>query len=59
MKMHWTLTEFMDMDSKFEYKLKRQDDPVCKKVSLDVKCVTEFQEYMRTLDYRQIRYVSV
>eukprot|EP01006_Ploeotia_vitrea_P020533 TRINITY_DN52831_c0_g1_i1.p1 TRINITY_DN52831_c0_g1~~TRINITY_DN52831_c0_g1_i1.p1 ORF type:complete len:321 (+),score=6.83 TRINITY_DN52831_c0_g1_i1:44-1006(+) len=55
MKMHWTLGEFVEMDSKFEYKMKRQEKGECKQVSLDVKCITEFQNYMRTLDYRQIR----
>ena len=56
MKKHWTLTEFVEMDNKFVHKLKAQDTPYCTKVSLDVKCTTELQNYMRTLDYQRIRY---
>ena len=55
MKMHWTLTEFVDLDNRFVHKVKRQEEVICKKVSLDTKCIQDFQEYMRTLDYSQIR----
>ena len=59
MKMHWTLTEFVDLDNKFVHKVKRQEEVVCKKVSVDTKCIQDFQEYMRALDYSQIRYQSL
>ena len=55
MKKHWTLTEFVELDNKFVHKLKRQEAPHCKQVSLDVKCTAELQSYMRTLDYQRIR----
>ena len=29
-KMHWTLNEFVSMDSQFEYKIKRQESSFCK-----------------------------
>lgn len=55
MKMKWTLNEYVELDSKFVYKLKKQDETVAKKVLLDTKSFEEFQGYMRTLDYRRIR----
>lgn len=56
MKMQWTLTDFVALDSKFEFKVQRQETCGCKAVQLEGKCVQEFQDYMRTFDYRRIRY---
>lgn len=55
MKMHWTLNEFAALDSQFEYKIKRQEEAVCKKVSLDAASMNDFQQYMWNFDYRKIR----
>ena len=55
MKMQWTLNEYVELDSRFVYKLKKQDETIAKKVLLDSKSFEEFQGYMRTLDYRRIR----
>ena len=56
MKMHWTLNEFTALNDQFEYKIKRQEEAVCKKVSLDTSSLNDFQQYLWNYDYRKIRY---
>ena len=56
MKMHWTLNEFNALDSQFEYKIKRQEESICKKVSLDAASLGDFQQYMWNFDYRKMRW---
>jgi nuclear protein localization family protein 4 len=55
MKMHWTLNEFTALNDQFEYKVKRQEEAFCKKVSLDTASLTDFQQYMWSFDYRKMR----
>ena len=46
------------MDQQFEYKLTRPKphESMCSSVSLDVKCLTDFQNYvLNVLDFQQIR----
>lgn len=56
MKMHWTLNEFAALNDQFEYKIKRQETAVCKKVSLDSNSLSNFQQYVWNYDYRKMRY---
>lgn len=54
-KKHWTLSEFMDLDARFNFTLKRQEEAWCKGVSLDTASVNSFQTYMRRLDFQRQR----
>lgn len=54
-KKHWTLSEFMDLDARFTFTLKRQEEAWCKGVSLDTASVNSFQTYMRRLDFQRQR----
>jgi nuclear protein localization family protein 4 len=47
MKMQWTLNDFIAMDSQFEFKMKRQEESICKQVSLDIPSVSDFQAYLQ------------
>jgi nuclear protein localization family protein 4 len=55
MKMQWTLNEFMSLDEQFIYKMKRQDEAICKGVSLDNASIGGFVKYMANFDYQKIR----
>jgi nuclear protein localization family protein 4 len=59
MKMQWTLAEFVSLDEQFVYKIKAQDKGICKLASLDSSCMAGFQNYMRSLDFRSLRYTNV
>lgn len=54
-KRHWTLNDFLSLDEKFVYKLKRQEESICKKVSLDTSMLNDFQQYMWNFDYKKMR----
>lgn len=56
MKMAWTLNEFVALDQQFEFKIKRQEQPICSKAVVDKSVVQDFQAYMMNFDYRKIRY---
>jgi len=45
MKMHWTLTDFVELDAQFEYKIKAQknEDPWCTKAIMEPACGDDFQ----------------
>jgi nuclear protein localization family protein 4 len=51
MKMSWTLNDFIELDSQYEFKIKRQDEPTCKGVSLDTQSVADFQLYLRRFNF--------
>lgn len=55
MKMHWTLNEFMSLDEQFVYRIKRQEEAVCKKVSIDTEALRNFQQYMWSYNFQKIR----
>jgi nuclear protein localization family protein 4 len=55
MKMHWTLNEFISLDEQFEFKIKHQEKPFCKLVSIDSSSINEFQNYLRNFDFRVMR----
>lgn len=57
MKMAWTLNEFISLDSQFEYRMKRQPSSICTSVHISVAAINDFQAYMMTLDYMQMRCV--
>mmetsp|Transcript_39679 Transcript_39679/g.40440 ORF Transcript_39679/g.40440 Transcript_39679/m.40440 type:complete len:258 (+) Transcript_39679:88-861(+) len=54
-KRHWTLDDYLRLDENFVYKLKRQDESVCKKVSLDTAALQDFQQYMWNFNFRRMR----
>jgi nuclear protein localization family protein 4 len=57
MKMQWTLRDFMDMDSRFVYKIKRQEERWIGTggVSLDTANAQEFQTYLRKFNFQRAR----
>uniref|UniRef100_A0A7S2GWV2 MPN domain-containing protein n=1 Tax=Helicotheca tamesis TaxID=374047 RepID=A0A7S2GWV2_9STRA len=58
MKMHWTLQEFVDMDSQFEFKIKRQEESWVGKggVSVDSPSANDFQSYLRRFNFQRQRF---
>lgn len=55
MKMSWTLNDFIELDSQYEFKIKRQDESTCKGVSLDTQSVADFQLYLRRFNFTRQR----
>lgn len=55
MKMQWTLNEFMDLDSQFQYVLKAPDAAMCTKVSLDTSSLNNIQQYMWNYNFQKMR----
>jgi len=55
-KMHWTLAEFSEMDSRYEFKIKRQEKAWTKGVSLDTGACGNFQSYLRTFQFKRQRF---
>ena len=55
--MQWTLNEFVSLDEQFQYKIKAPEKGICKLASIDSTAVAEFQNYMRTFDFRVMRSV--
>jgi nuclear protein localization family protein 4 len=53
--MAWTLNEFVAMDSQFEFKLKRQEEAVCKGVSLDIPSISNFQAHLQRFQFQRKR----
>lgn len=56
MKMHWTLTDFVAMDSQYEFKITRQESSICKQVSLDVPSIADFQSYVQRFAFQRKRF---
>jgi nuclear protein localization family protein 4 len=56
MKMAWTLNEFVAMDSQYEFKIQRQEQAVCKQVSLDTAAVNDFQSYLQRFQFARKRF---
>ena len=54
-KKSWTLTDFLEMDDQFVFKVKRQEDKHCAAVSLDAGACVSFQGYVQQLGWRQQR----
>jgi nuclear protein localization family protein 4 len=54
-KMAWTLNEFMELDSQYVFKIQRQDQAVCKQVSLDSPSVNDFQSYLQRFQFARKR----
>eukprot|EP00560_Eucampia_antarctica_P006347 CAMPEP_0197825444 /NCGR_PEP_ID=MMETSP1437-20131217/2527_1 /TAXON_ID=49252 ORGANISM="Eucampia antarctica, Strain CCMP1452" /NCGR_SAMPLE_ID=MMETSP1437 /ASSEMBLY_ACC=CAM_ASM_001096 /LENGTH=479 /DNA_ID=CAMNT_0043425443 /DNA_START=155 /DNA_END=1594 /DNA_ORIENTATION=+ len=59
MKMQWTLQEFVDMDERFVFKIKRQEE--CwianeRGVSLDSDSCNDFQSYLRKFNFQRNRF---
>jgi len=55
MKMQWTLNDFMELDSQFTYKIKRQEETICKGVTLDSSMCASFQAYLHQFAFQQAR----
>ncbi|GAX11056.1 nuclear protein localization protein 4 homolog [Fistulifera solaris] len=56
MKMHWTLADFMALDSQFEFKIQRQENPICKQASLDIPSISNFQAYLQNFRFKRHRF---
>lgn len=59
MKMQWTLQEFVDMDERFVFKIKRQEECWIAKergVSLDSDSCNDFQAYLRNFNFQRNRF---
>ncbi|KAL3909202.1 MAG: hypothetical protein SGILL_008177 [Bacillariaceae sp.] len=55
-KMAWTLNEFVAMDAQYEFKIKRQEEAICKQVSLDTSAVNDFQAYLQRFNFARKRF---
>lgn len=49
------VSDFVAMDSQYEFKLKRQETAVCQQVSLDVPSVSDFQTYCQRFAFKRKR----
>ena len=47
--------DFIELDSQYEFKIKRQEETTCKGVSLDTESVADFQSYMRRFNFTRQR----
>eukprot|EP00591_Stephanopyxis_turris_P003398 CAMPEP_0195517380 /NCGR_PEP_ID=MMETSP0794_2-20130614/10628_1 /TAXON_ID=515487 /ORGANISM="Stephanopyxis turris, Strain CCMP 815" /LENGTH=404 /DNA_ID=CAMNT_0040646177 /DNA_START=353 /DNA_END=1567 /DNA_ORIENTATION=+ len=56
MKMHWTLSEFTEMDNQYTFKIKRQEEAWAKSVSLDSASCAGFQSYLREFNFQRQRF---
>jgi len=56
MKMQWTLTDFVAMDSQFEFKVQRQENAICQQVSLDIPSISDFQLYLQRFSFQRKRF---
>ena len=54
-KKAWTLTDFLEMDDQFNFKIKRQEKAFCHGVSLDSNACVSFQAYVQQLGWRRQR----
>jgi len=55
MKMQWTLNDFMAMDDRFVFKIKRQDAADCPHVSMESGEANGFQSYLREFGFQRGR----
>lgn len=55
MKMQWTLNEFMDLDSQFQYVLKAPEAAMCTKVSMETASLNNFQQFMWSFNFQKMR----
>uniref|UniRef100_A0A7S1XS27 Nuclear pore localisation protein NPL4 C-terminal domain-containing protein n=2 Tax=Phaeomonas parva TaxID=124430 RepID=A0A7S1XS27_9STRA len=55
MKMQWTLTDFLDMDARFVFKMKRQEDAACAGVDMETNVARDFQQALRQTAFQQCR----
>jgi nuclear protein localization protein 4 homolog len=56
MKMSWTLSDFVALDSQYEFKIQRQASAICQQVSLDSAAVQEFQAYLAKFSFQRKRF---
>ena len=56
MKMAWTLNEFVALDSQFTFKIQRQEQAICKQVSLDAPSVHDFQSHLQRFQFARKRF---
>jgi len=56
MKMSWTLNDFIEMDEKYVFKIKRQDKGSWSSVSLDSSSCQDFYRYLSLFEFKQHRF---
>ena len=54
-KMHWTLTDMMELDEQFTFKIKGEKQTFCERASLDSKSCDAFQRYVRNSAFQTSR----
>eukprot|EP00540_Astrosyne_radiata_P001483 CAMPEP_0116861620 /NCGR_PEP_ID=MMETSP0418-20121206/23138_1 /TAXON_ID=1158023 /ORGANISM="Astrosyne radiata, Strain 13vi08-1A" /LENGTH=313 /DNA_ID=CAMNT_0004496291 /DNA_START=60 /DNA_END=1001 /DNA_ORIENTATION=- len=47
--------DFIALDSQYQFKIKRQEEAICKGISLDTPSVHDFQSYLRRFDFSRQR----
>jgi nuclear protein localization protein 4 homolog len=50
-----TVSDFVAMDSQYEFKIQRQKEAICKQVSLDVPSISQFQSYLQHFQFQRKR----
>lgn len=50
------MTDFVALDSQYEFKLKRQEKAFCRQVSLDIPSVGNFQSYIQNFGFKRKRF---
>ncbi len=51
-----TVADFMALDSQFEFKIQRQENPICKQASLDIPSISNFQAYLQNFRFKRHRF---
>ena len=54
-KMHWTLTDMMELDDQYTFKIKGEKQTFCERASLDSKSCDAFQRYVRSFAFQTSR----
>jgi nuclear protein localization protein 4 homolog len=54
--LFFVVTDFMVLDSQYEFKLKRQENAFCKQVSLDIPSAGNFQSYIQNFGFQRKRF---
>jgi nuclear protein localization protein 4 homolog len=49
------VSDFISLDSQYEFKIQRQEQAICQQVSLDVPSISNFQAYLQQFSFQQKR----
>lgn len=51
-----TVSDFVAMNSQYEFKIKRQEAAICRQVSLDIPSIADFQSYVQRFAFQRKRF---